>query len=306
MDEKYAAPEASEVELADQEEEIIEKRYVAAPKWKRFLAFLIDFLIYTGLIFLLNSYVTKPYLYSKVYDPNIREEKFKQDAVEIAKQYNTPELTFVTDEGVYCTPAFTGYVCNTAYGSYKVGDVLTYAEYASAGIIAENVSKWDVDPCYETMGKFYLSSEYTALATVYQKDINRFNQLTMLIDSFYLLILVYIIPAMIFKNGRTIGKKIFGLLVVDHVGQPIKKMMYLFRTLIGFWALEYVTSIFTYYVVIVISGLVSYINPKQKSIHDFLFGTCVVSEEMEERVVIFEKVEEPVEPEAIIDEDEYY
>lgn len=306
MEEKYAAPEASEVELEDQEEEIIEKRYVAAPKWKRLLAFLIDFLIYAGLIFVLNSYVTKPYLYSRVYSPSTREEKFNQDAAEIAKQYNTDEFTFITDEGVYCTPEFSGYVCNTAYGSYKVGDVLTYAEYASAGIIADNISKWDVDPCYETAGKFYLSTEYTELATIYQRDIYRFDQLTMLIDSFYLLILVYIIPAMIFKNGRTIGKKIFGLLVVDHVGQPIKRMMYLFRTLIGFWALEYVTSIFTYYVVILISGIVSYINHKQKSIHDIIFGTCVVSEEMEERVVIFEKVEEPIEPEAIIDDEEYY
>ena len=306
MEEKYVAPKAEDIELVEQEEEIVEKRYVAAPKWKRIVAFLIDFLIYASIIYLVNIYVTKPYFYPMFYDINAVTEQYDADVLAIELTYNTDEFTFVTEEGVLCEPAYEGYKCIESYGSYQAGDILLYNEFQKAAVLEENLDKWEVDRCYLTYWQILSSPEYKAVDKAYDKICTRYDQLTQLIDSFWILIIVYIIPPMFFNYGRTLGKRLMHLLVVDHMGRPIKRMMYLFRTLIGFWALEYVTSIFTLYLVILVSGIVTFINHKQRSIHDIVFGTCVVSDQMEERVVVFEKVEEPPEPEIIIDDEEYY
>ena len=306
MDERYQQPKIEDIEIEDQEEEIIEKRYVLANRWKRIGAFLIDFVAFIAIIYVLNSFVTKPYLYQFIFNMNATTEEYDQKIVDLAQSKLDVYPGIIDENGVWCTPEYEGYVCNEAYGDFVVGDKLTYANFVALGILDENRDKWDVDPCYENRCKFLASSELKKLYNDYVTISTRYDRVTQLADSMIALFLIYILPVIFFKNGRTFGKKIFGLLVVDHVGRPIQNFMYLFRTFIGFWAIEYVSSVFLSFIPILVSAIFTFISKKQKSIHDLIFGTYVVSEQMEDRVIIYEKPVEPIEEEGQVDEDEYY
>lgn len=294
----------------------IEDRYVLCKRWKRIVAFLIDFILFTGLIYVFNNYVTTPYIYKQIYKIDQIESEYEKNLVDYVLA--NPELygtDLVDENGVWCEPAYNYYICEIPYGNYKKGDTLTYEQYRAAGVLNENAGNWKVDPCYEMKGKLYASKEYDDIYKDFERIRKRFSVLTQLIDSVIFLFLIYILPTIFFKNGRTLGKKIVGILVIDNFGKPIKPMMYLFRTVIGFWTIEYVSSLLILILTdvymplgILISGLITYINKKQKAIHDLLFGTFVVDEKKEERLVVYEdpKEFEKPEAEAIIDGEEYY
>lgn len=248
------------------DEEIYEEKYVVANKGKRFLAFLIDFALLLGIIYLMNIYVTSPYVYKPIWGYDQRMEEVKQQECNIAKEYNITDGTMKDGACVY-------FDAPTDENSEE------YSEY------------------YGNVILFSMDERNTDL----EKQFSRFDTFTKIIDSTWAVLLVYVVPTLFFKNGRTIGKKIMKLLVIDSFGQPIKVFPYLFRELIGFWALEVATSFLLYFFPILIVGVVYIcLSKKGRALHDVFFGTYVVNEKKEMRLITFDP--EPVEEEEVEEE----
>ena len=103
--------------------------------------------------------------------------------------------------------------------------------------------------------------------------------------------LIYLVPPIFFKNGKTIGKKIFGLQVISKDGKPITYFRLFFRFLVGFYFIEYITGTLMQGipVLLIVSALFAYLNKHHQAFHDLVSGTLVVEDQKE---VLTLKVEE--------------
>jgi uncharacterized RDD family membrane protein YckC len=106
-----------------------------------------------------------------------------------------------------------------------------------------------------------------------------------------IVIIVYLVPPLIFKNGQTVGKKCLGLILITKNGQAPRLNSLLFRAIIGIWIVEYVGSLFLYFAPFVLSVVLTLINKKAPALHDYLAGTIVVSKDP---ILVDVKVEPPL------------
>lgn len=242
-------------------EEIYEERYVTASKKRRFFAFLIDFIIFSAIVYLLNTFVTTPYIYNPLfnYDAKIQRE------CEIAANYNL------------------AYVENGACIFYDIPEDKNSLEYTQ---FQTNLLKFQIDKEVQKI----------------DKQIRKIPLLSRSIDAFFVVLLVYVLPALIFKKGQTLGKKVMNLIVIDTFGEPVKLFQYLFREIIGLWAIVYIPSFLLIYLPLLLVGtLCLFFSQKQRALHDALFGTYVVENRKELRLIEFE--EELVEEELVEEEE---
>ena len=248
--------------IPHQGEEIYEERYVTATKKKRFFAFLIDFIIFSAIVYLLNTHVTTPYIYNPIFDYDTKIQR----ECEIAGNYNL------------------AYIDNGACVFYDVPEDENSLEY---GQYYANLIKFQIDPELQKI----------------DKQLRKIPTLSRSIDSLFIVLLVYVLPALIFKKGQTIGKKIMNLIVIDSFGEPVKLFQYLFREIVGLWALVYVPSFLLVYLPLLLFGtLCLYFSKKQRTIYDAIFGTYVVENRKELRLIEFEA--ELVEEELLEEEEE--
>lgn len=98
------------------------------------------------------------------------------------------------------------------------------------------------------------------------------------------MLLVYLLPTMLFKNGETLGKKFMHLAIISKDGYAAKKRQYIFRFIVFFFEIALstfvvgigFTSIATLGVGILALFIATLINKDHRSLHDFAAMTLVV------------------------------
>lgn len=115
-----------------------------------------------------------------------------------------------------------------------------------------------------------------------------------------LLILIYLVPAFIFKNGQTVGKKIMGLILIQNSGEPPRLLNLLMRTLIGLWIATYTLSVLLYFAPFIFSIALAIANRRGKALHDIIGKTIVV----EKNPILVQVVEKPLPPLEIDETDD--
>ncbi|MDD3383770.1 MAG: RDD family protein [Bacilli bacterium] len=118
----------------------------------------------------------------------------------------------------------------------------------------------------------------------------RFGYLINAISGLVAGLLVYFFVPMYFKNGKTLGKKLLKIKVVNKNGSKLTNLKIFTRFIIGIWGVEYVFSLFAVFIPFAISLLFSLVNQYHQAIHDLLVNTVVVEDE--EILVEFAKKEE--------------
>ena len=133
--------------------------------------------------------------------------------------------------------------------------------------------------------------------------VERFYQGVDAILGLPMVILVYLVPPLYFKNGQTIGKRILGLALIQKNGDPPRLIHLMKRSLIGFWLFTYVFSILVYFATFFMTVAFFIANRQGKAIHDIIGGTIVVEKEP----ILVDIVEKPIEPlpevEVFVEED---
>ncbi len=110
-----------------------------------------------------------------------------------------------------------------------------------------------------------------------------------LISSLPIAILVYFVPSLFFKDGRTLGKKLMKLKLIRRDGGEATSMYVFVRTILGFYAIEYFTSVFFTVqipIILFISALLTIVDKYHRAFHDFFAGTLVVEEKQEDYTIV--------------------
>ena len=121
---------------------------------------------------------------------------------------------------------------------------------------------------------------------------------------FGVLIVEFVIP-IIFKNGQTIGKKVFSLIVIKNNSVRVSNFQMFVRTIFGKFIIELIVPI--YFIIMTMFGIVGYIGPiiviallilqivlliftkYGTPIHDIVAFTCVADKQSQ---MIFESEDE--------------
>lgn len=120
-----------------------------------------------------------------------------------------------------------------------------------------------------------------------------------LISSLPIAVIVYFIPTLFFKNGKTLGKYIMHLQVIRKHGVPVDNMFMFFRTIIGFYVFEYFTEVFMggIPVFLILSAIFIFIDKRRRAFHDLIASTLVVEDEKEEFKVVKYKTKKEIKEE---------
>lgn len=201
-----------------------------------------------------------------------------------------------------------------------VGYDVKYERYSS--ILNEIQTKYDVDFTVNESTYNEFSDEVKERYDAAYKEINGNSEaigllnlvinLSLIIVSVGILLsyllLEFFIPLFVFKNGRTVGKKIFGLALIRDNGVKINGVVLFIRTILGKFAIE--TMIAAYIVIMFIFGradlimiillfLIPVVNVvllfathNRTPIHDLLAKTVEVDFESQ---MIFDTEEEMIE-----------
>lgn len=123
-----------------------------------------------------------------------------------------------------------------------------------------------------------------------EEGILRFGYLINAISGLVSGLLVYFLVPLYFKNGKTLGKKLLKIKVVNKNGSKLTNLKIFTRFIIGIWGVEYVFSLFAVFIPLAISCLFSFVNQYHQALHDILVNTVVVEDE--EVLVEFAKKED--------------
>ncbi|MEA4821715.1 MAG: RDD family protein [Erysipelotrichales bacterium] len=123
-----------------------------------------------------------------------------------------------------------------------------------------------------------------------EEGILRFGYLINAISGLVSGLLVYFLVPLYFKNGKTLGKKLLKIKVVNKNGSKLTNLKIFTRFIIGIWGVEYVFSLFAVFIPLAISCLFSFVNQYHQALHDILVNTVVVEDE--EVLVEFAQKEE--------------
>ncbi len=131
----------------------------------------------------------------------------------------------------------------------------------------------------------------------------RFAYFVSLASSIVPAVLVFFVPTLFFKNGKTLGKKIFHLRVIKKDGTDFATFMVFFRFIVGFYVIEYLTSFFFngIPVILLLSGVFCFLRPNHQSLQDFFSGALVVNDQQEKFWIEKEIPEEEVKKEKAAD-----
>lgn len=171
----------------------------------------------------------------------------------------------------------------------------TYARYEAEYNVTFDVSQEEYES-WSQAEKARYDEAYQALITD-EEAIYAYNMvvnLTMMIASlsilFSVLILEFVVP-LILKEGRTLGKKIFGLCVVRNDCVRMNTMQLFVRTVLGkfavetmipvyillmlFWGITDLTGTLILGLLVLAEAIILIVTRKNQAIHDLLAGTAV-------------------------------
>jgi len=90
--------------------------------------------------------------------------------------------------------------------------------------------------------------------------------------------LVYFVVPLVFKDGKTLGKKLMHIKVISKNNTDVSIKQMAIRTYLGVWLVEITLSIIFYYMPILMSGFYSIIGSDKRAFHDYFAGTKVVDD----------------------------
>ena len=244
---------------------------------KRFSAFLLDLvvflMVFTGIMLLASS----------VFDYSAYWERYETRPVEIEEEYKVKYEVKALEDYYY----------------------ISYEEYLTMDERELNNLPTDVrttfDACYKaTQEAIFTDSEMIGLFEILVNLSLAILSISLLIS---FLLLEFLVP-MLFKNGQTIGKKIFSIAVMRSDGVKISSKILFIRTVLGKFTVETMLPIFMFLLLIIgfepivciavillipLIQLVLMITSRTRSlIHDNLSSTVVVDFQSQ---MIFESVE---------------
>lgn len=91
-------------------------------------------------------------------------------------------------------------------------------------------------------------------------------------------LIVVLLPSLLFPNGQTIGKKAFKLVVLTKDGYAYPKGMLVWR-FFAYFITEVLLTVVTFGASLLVSYTMTMFTKKHRSIHDYLAGSVVASEE---------------------------
>jgi len=124
-----------------------------------------------------------------------------------------------------------------------------------------------------------MQNAYTAIATDTVTAYLGYQNYLEILKGMIAIAAVFLVPTLILKDGKTIGKKIMKLRLITLNGDPVRPVIMMFRTMIGMWAIEYVTSVMFSYIGVLLSILFTILTKRQSAIHDIIGRTMVVRDE---------------------------
>ena len=185
-------------------------------------------------------------------------------------------------------------ICAQYAKEYNLDEFMTKEELDSALSIAMTQERYDTltEAQKETFNK---ASEALAKDGEFLHAYGLVSQLILLVITFSILIshllLEFIVP-LLFKNGQTLGKKVFGVAVMRIDGVKVSPLVLLVRTLLGKYAVEtmipvfvvislflntagIVTVVLLFLLIAVQIGLLLFTQARTP-LHDMLAGTVTV------------------------------
>lgn len=132
---------------------------------------------------------------------------------------------------------------------------------------------------------FYQGAHQNAYDIIMKQDemlinaSNKLNNISMMeiIGSISLVgIILFLIIPLCLKKGQTLGKKMYGIAVVEKNDKPIRKTTIFIRYVILYF-LEILLSIFFYGIPLLVSLTLMCFSKKQQSLHDIILSTKVIA-----------------------------
>lgn len=151
-------------------------------------------------------------------------------------------------------------------------ETLTSAQLSSANAAsASAVTSFFAAAYSAAVSDLNLQPAYLTLAT----QLSNYFVWELAISIALSLLIFFLLIPMLLKDGKTIGKQIFGLSLVNKLGYKVTKLQILFRFL-SFAIIEVFGSFYTMMGTILISYTMMVFGKKSMSIHDFLASTRVI------------------------------
>lgn len=145
---------------------------------------------------------------------------------------------------------------------------------------------------YSTQNVFNVSLDQFTKFDFYKEKIAEADSITALafiICYVISMFIFYILFPIIFKNGETLSKKMFGLVVVNKDGYEVKRLQNLGRALIFFT--EFTAGLFSIGILMIVWILVMAFTKDNRGVHDMIAMTMVIDKE---RSVWFKNREEEI------------
>ena len=181
------------------------------------------------------------------------------------------------------------------YNNYSDAVSETYDRYETEYGVSFDVSQEEYQSwTQEQRQKYDMAYEKLVSDEAAMHAYNMVVNLTMVIASLSILmavlILEFVVP-LIFKNGQTLGKKIFALCVVRNDCVRMNTMQLFVRTVLGkftvetmipvyillmlFWGITDLTGTLILFVLLLVQLILLIVTRKNQAIHDLLAGTAV-------------------------------
>lgn len=215
-----------------------------------------------------EDYPTAVYEYYTVY-------KFATDTTYTTPWYNEHILLIGTEASLFEFAQTADVDDPTLLGVAKgVVDsgTLTSSELSSANAAIASL-----------LSSFY-STAYTAAVTDLNAQPAYFDLATQLsnyftwelvISTLISLAIFYLLIPMLMKDGMTLGKKVFGLALVNKLGYKVSRLQILLRFL-AFAVIEIFGSVYTIMGTILVSYTIMIFGKKNLSIHDYVASTRII------------------------------
>jgi len=234
-----------------------------------------------------EDYPTAVYEYYTVY-------KFATDTQYTTPWYNEHVLLIGTTSSLFEYAQTAGVDDPALLGVAKAvpnPDTLNSSELSSANVaIANSLTTFYANAYTTAVTDLNAQRAYFDLAT----RLSNYFTWELVISTAVSLLIFYLLIPMLFKDGKTLGKKVFGLALVNKAGYKVSKLQIFIRFL-AFAVIEVFGSVYTLMGTILISYTIMIFGKKNMSLHDFLASTRVIDAK---HSVLFKNADEAAKYEA--------
>ena len=254
------------------------------------------------------------------------------------KKYAVKIDMWIFDENKYTLPYLDGYFAVDLY-KYLFEDSSYQAGLTNYNYLATNYNNlWEVE-----VGQLVNSSRYKNHYDIYKEYYQKCSYIVdvaVVISYTITFLLAWIIPQLIFKGEKTIGKKIIGITVKKNDGYDLMTHEKILRNVFSYFnmaslliftcflagginsgwmypiieisgiGISLFSILIILFVISIISFCISIINNKRKSVHDYIMGTICVDDkcitDYETRMKLLDEINKPNEEMYYYNKSKYF